>query len=412
VKFYCASFAIAILVAVAAPARAQIVRPEDLPGWTLVPSVQTIGLYEDNVILNAAPADGTFIRMTPSIEARYRGPLGFFSAGYSLDREVHSDTLRGLDDLARQVGLVSFEAKATERTSLFGTANFLTTERPEEVFDAANLITSIRRTTRLLGSLGVDHAITPTWRLNSAYLINVDDFGDATTIRSGARTIFDRLTTAIVRQKSERTSFAIEHNVRNVVGEERTLRSVTRGVFWSNSLTGRWSRLLAPHLTATVAGGPRLTQVTPAIITPSERTPTEWEWQPELFASLVYKRNEQRLAVEYSRTQTLGYGASGFIDTEGVEARSSWVIARRLRLTVRPGVYRNSLADQHAESYRFDTYASYLVSSWMSLDAVISYKHQDRALALADFIVSSVARSRTRNRIAFGVTLRRAIKLE
>jgi len=408
-----AALAAFAFLAAAGSARGQIVRPEDLPGWSLVPSVQTIGLYEDNVILNVnTPTSGTFLRVTPSLETHYRGPLGFFSASYSIDRERHSESLKGLDDLARQVGTLSFQSRANERTSLSGTANYITTERPEEVFDAANLISTVRRTTRLLGNVGVEHTLTPKWRANVDYTLTVDDFGDATEVRPGARTIFDQLHAALTVQKTERNAFSLQYDARNVVGEERTFRSVTRGVFWSSSLTGRWARKLSPHFTATVAAGPRLSQVVPAVISPSATTPTEWKLDTEALASIAYRRNDQRVSMSYTRTQSLGYGASGFINTESLEARGAWLVAQRLRLTVRPGVYRNSLAGLIADSYRFDSFASYYLASWASLDAVVSYKYQDRALALADFAVTSVLRSRTRNRVAFGVTFRRAIRLE
>jgi spermidine synthase len=398
------SLTLVAYLTIAGPARAQTVVTDDPPGWAIVPSVQAIALYEDNVILGAGPANGTFFRVTPGLETRYRGPLGFFSAAYSLDREKHSQNLKGLDDLARQVGLMRFEAKATERTSLTGAANYITTVRPEEVLDDVNLIASIRRVTRFAGNLGVARTLTPKWRMNVTYAPTLDDFGEATPVRPGARTFLNTLQTTVTVQKTERTSLGIEHNIKNVVGEERTFLAVTRGVFWSNSLLGRWSRTLSPHVTATVAAGPRLSQVVPPIIEPAQTTPTAWEWQPEVAATLAYRKNDQRLSVSVGRTQSLGFGASGFVNTDSVEARGAWVVARRLRLTVRPGAYRNTLAGERANSYRFDTYASYSLTDWMNIDGLVSYKYQDRALALADFVVSSILRERTRNRVAVGFT--------
>lgn len=398
---------------VAAPAGAQtVIVPDDVPGWSLVPSVQTIVLYEDNVILGSGPASGTFLRVTPAFETRYRGPLGFFNAGYSLDREKHPEDLKGLADLSRQLALVSFEAKTAERTTLSGMANYLTTVRPEEVLDAANLITSIRRVRRFSGNLGVAHTLTPKWRLNVAYTPTLDDYGAATVARPGAGTFLNTLATSVTLQKTERTSLGVEHTVKNLVGEERTFLTLTRGVFWSNSLTARWSRRMSPHVTASISAGPRLSQLVPSVITPSAETPTEWAWQPEVLATLSYRKNDQRFAFSYGRTQTLGFGASGFVDTESFEGRGAWLLARRLRLTVRPGIYRNTLAGERANSYRLDTFASYALADWASLDGLVSYKHQDRALALSDFEVISIPRDRTRKRVAFGVTFHRALRLD
>ena len=52
------------------------------------------------------------------------------------------------------------------------------------------------------------------------------------------------------------------------------------------------------------------------------------------------------------------------------------------------------------------------MSPWLSLDGVFSYRYQDRALALSDLTVTSVAKSRKRTRAAFGITIQRPIRME
>ena len=408
-----ATAVVVALILVARPAHAQIPRPEDLPGWSLVPSLQAIGLYEDNVVVKlSGPASGTFERFTPSLETRYRGPMGFFNVAYSFDRDLHSDNLKALDQLARQVGIMTFQSKATERTTLAGTANYISTDRPEEVLDSANLIAaSVRRTRRFLGNLNIDHTDSDRWRTTVDYTITLDDFGAATEFRPGAQTLFHALVSTISLQKSQRTAFAIVNQARSVFGQETTLRTVTDGLFWSDTIGGRVTRTLSLHVTAVVLAGPRLSQVAPLIIE-SQRTPTDLELDAEVLASITYKRADQTVGIAYARTQSLGYGASGFINTESIELRTAWLIGQRLRVALRPGVYRNSLAGLTADSSRFDVFFSYPVSSWISVDGMASYKHQNRALALANFGVSSVLRAQTRNRIAAGVTVRRPIHLQ
>jgi hypothetical protein len=62
-----------------------------------------------------------------------------------------------------------------------------------------------------------------------------------------------------------------------------------------------------------------------------------------------------------------------------------------------------------AMSYRLDGTADVQISSWVTLNAIYGYRHQDRALALADFVVSAAARARTRSRLVIGMTVRRPL---
>ena len=413
----CATLALvaACLVLAAAPTGAQPVpRPEDLPGWSIVPGFQTIGLYEDNLLITAGAATkGPFLRLTPSLETRYRGPRGFFTLEYSFDSEVHSRRLKALDDLlAKQLGILTFESKTSEKSVISGHAQYMSTQRPEELLEPSGLIASERRTTRFLTNLATERRLSEASHANVGYTISVDDFGQATEFRPGASSVLQTVSTAAAVQKSQRTKLAVEYNGKLLVGDERTFKTVTRGTFWAHSVGLRWTQTLAPFVTADVIAGPRLAQTLPDVINASTSMPVEWELQPEILASLTFRRNEERFSVAYGRTLTLGFGASGFIETESLEGRASQIFARRLRITARPGVYRNTLANLHALNYRLEFGARYLISSWISLDGVYSYRFQDRALALADLTVTSVDRSRTRSRTALGLTIRRPIRME
>ena len=406
---------LAVFVLNAASIDAQsVARPQDYAGWSVVPAFQTSGVYENNLLVASAPTtQGGFGRFTPSLETRYRGSLGFFNAEYAFDSELHERRLRALNNvLARQIGLLNFEAKPSERSLLSGRAQYITTERPEELLDPAGLIISQRRTKRFVGNIAAERTLSEASRASLAYTMTLDDFGEATELRPGARSVLHAVNTAFAARKSERTTLAVEYTGKLLVGDGRTFTTLTRGVFSAHSVGIRWTQALTPVLTADVVAGPRLAQTVPPVINATTTTPVEWERQPELVASLTYRRRDQRFTVAYGRTQTLGFGASGFVDTEGLDGRATWTVARRLQLSARPGVYRNTLATQHANTYRLEATGRYVISSWMSLDGIYSHRYQDRALALADFTVTSVDRARTRTRVAFGVTLRRPIRME
>jgi len=413
------TLAIGVLAAVsmaAAPAVAQQVpRPEDQAGWSIVPSLQTVGVYEDNLLVaGTSTSRSGYGRFTPSLETRYRGPLGFFNVQYSLDSELlHERRLATLDNvLARQLAVLGFESKPSERSLISGGAQYITTRRPEELLDASGLIISDRRTTRFVSNLAAEHKTSERSRVGAGYTITLDDFGEATEVRPGARSVLHAIGTRFSIHNTEKRTLAVEYTGRLLDGEDRTLKTVTRGLFWSHAVGNRWTQAFTPFLTADVIAGPRLAQTVPAVINATTSTPVEWQRQPELLASLTYRRNSERFTIAYGRTQTIGFGASGFIDTESVEGRAIWTVKRRLELSVRPGVYRNSLATQRANTYRLDTTGRFMISSWMSLDGAFTHRYQDRALALADFAVTSIDRSRTRTRLAFGVTVKRPIRME
>ena len=398
----------------AAPAAAQPVRPEELPGWSIAPGFQTLAVYEDNLLVTpGVPTKGPYTRLTPSIETRYRGPLGFFTAEYSFDSEVHPARLRALDNLlARQVGAITFASKPSARSSISGLARYIATERPEELLEPTGLVASERRTKGLQANFNADHKVSETWQTRFGYALTLDDFGQATEIRPGARDILHSIGTAMAMQKSEKMTLAFEYTGKVLNGEGRTVKTVTTGLFWSNTAAIRWTDLVTPHITIEMMAGPRVSQAVPAVIDAATTTPAVWEYRPEVRASVSYRNKDQRLSIAYARSQELGYGAAGFIDTESVELKATRSLGRRLQVAGRGAVYENTLAGLHAQSYRLEATGRYMLTPWMSVDGVFSYRYQDRSLALSDLVVTSFDRSRTRNRTAVGVTIRRPIRME
>src|SRR5581483_2827654 len=58
-------YATIVLMLIAAPAGAQaLLRPEELPGWSIVPAFQVLAVYEDNLLITPAPTtQGPFARV-------------------------------------------------------------------------------------------------------------------------------------------------------------------------------------------------------------------------------------------------------------------------------------------------------------------------------------------------------------
>jgi hypothetical protein len=133
---------------------------------------------------------------------------------------------------------------------------------------------------------------------------------------------------------------------------------------------------------------------------------------PEVLASLTYRNRGGRISGAYTRSQFIGYGAAGFVDTESVELRAAMLIGPRLQLSTRPAVYRNTLADVQARVYRADVAAGVRLTRWLRLDASYLYRHQDRTLTLADTVEPGPLRPRTRRTIVVGLTLSQAVRLD
>lgn len=406
---------VALVFAFADASYAQpLIRPEEIGGWSVVPGLQVLAVHEDNLLVTAAPTtQGPFARVTPSLETDYRGPLGFFHAGYSFDSERHPSDLQLLNDaFARQAAVLTFDSKPSERSSISGGARYLATRRPEEVLDATGLIANVRHTVGFLANIAADQHVSESLTARVAYNLVFDDFGQPTIQLPGAQSVLHAASVSIARQKTPRTTLAIEYTAKLVTGELRTTTVVTDGLFWAHAVTARWTRAWTPRLTLSLSAGPRIAQTAPSVISATSRTPTAWDRQPEVHASLSYRNAGRRMTIAYGRSQELGYAASGFIDTESFEANASRIFRGRLEIGVRPGVYRNTLANERANSYRVDALGHYALSPWLSVDASFSSRYQDRALVLSDLTVTSVARARRLNRAAIGLTIRRPLRME
>jgi hypothetical protein len=400
-----------LVVAGAQDGGAQQLQPQDIAGWSLVPSLQSAVVYENNVLFTSGSrTDAAFLTLVPALETRFRGPVGIFTAGYSFSSEMHTQQFRSLDDaFARQLGSLGFEAKPSARSSVSGLLRYMSTRRPEEVLDPTGLVAGHRRTTSFLANLAIDYSLAPEADLRLGYTASADDFGQATAVRPGARSTLHALSVGLARRASPRTTIGLEYGGKFLLGDEFRQDGVTHGVFWAHSLGVRWTRSLTPRVTALLIAGPRAAQVVPAEISRTAPTPVRWELKPEVLASLTYRSEVRVASIAYARTQFLGVGASGLVDTESVELTAGAALGRRVRMSARPAIYRNSLAGLRANSYRLDGTADVRLSRWLTLNALYGYRHQDRSLALADFVVTAAARSRTRSRLVVGMTIRRPI---
>jgi hypothetical protein len=393
--------------------------PADAVGLWVLPSLKTSGVHEQNVVFaQDAPTGESLVRVTPSFDVRHRGSRGSWDAGYSFDSERYSgqvgQSLTGV--FTRQIGVMAFESNLTPRSRLSGRARHLVTRRPEELrtSDVTGLVPVRRQSTSFEGEGGLARNLSERVRGQVNYSLNVEDYGSPTDERPSVRSMLHSVATELSVQRTPLTSWGIEYRGELLTGEDLTTRSITRGVFGSNTLAIRWTRSLTPRVALVAIAGPRMSQALADAVIRLPETPVRWELRPELLTSVAYRGDQLVTSIAYARSAFMGYGASGFVDTQSLESRVTFAVGARRQLLVlgRTGVYRNALADRTAMSYRADAVTSYQLLPWLGVDVTYLHKQQDRALSLAETAAGARQRRRIRNSIMFGLTLHEPIHLD
>jgi hypothetical protein len=403
-----------VLVGVtAAPAVAQSVADAQ-PGFWVTPAVRTSVVREDNVIFSSDRRTGvTFLRVTPTIDVTFRSERSAVDVTYGFDSERHPDTYRQFNNpFARQAVGGAFESRVTPRLLLAGRARYISTVRPEEALEQTGLVAERRRTTAYAGDVGFDRDLTTRMRWHAGYALSGEDLGKPLDTRPSAKTMMQSLSTDVGFSVTPRTVLAAVYTGRLLFGDDIRVRATAHGEFVAHVVAARLTRTLTPSLTAVVLAGPRYSQGPPDLIPQQGPAPLETTLAPEVLASLTYRNRATRITGAYTRSQFIGYGAAGFVDTESLEVRAATLIGSRLQLSTRPTVYRNTLADVEALAYRADVAAGVRLTRWLRLDASYLYRHQNRTLTLADTVSPGPLRPRTRRTIFVGLTLSQAVRLD
>jgi hypothetical protein len=316
------------------------------------------------------------------------------------------------DPFVRQAGGGAFETRVTPRLLFSGRGRYISTVRPEEAVDETGLVAERRRTTAYSGDAGFDRDLTERLRWHGGYAITAEDFGKPAETRPSARSTMQSVSTDVGFRVAPRTMLAAVYTGRLVQGDDIRTRATAHGEFVAHVVAARLTRTLTPSLTAVLLAGTRYSQGPPDLLPREGPAPLETKFAPEVLGSLTYRNRGNRIGGTYTRSQFMGFGAAGFIDTESLELRAATQIGPRLQLSTRPAAFRNTLADVHARSYRADVAAGVRLTSFLRLDASYLYRHQDRTLTLADTASPGPPKPRTRRTVFVGLTLSHAMRLD
>jgi hypothetical protein len=118
-----------------------------------------------------------------------------------------------------------------------------------------------------------------------------------------------------------------------------------------------WTRALTRRSTFSVAGGPRVTDGSPAA---------------ELSASVRYQFKPGAVSLDYARTQTTVLGLTGTAETQRIGATALWTPRRSLRLQVAPAFFHSVHGALQADVYRVSVDVSRRIVPGVSIAAVMN----------------------------------------
>jgi hypothetical protein len=403
-----ASTVLPALVLLGSPLNAQTL--EDVPppgGWYVIPTLQVGGASEDNLFFTSTDEiEARFLRLSPTIRSGYRGPRQWLDASYGFDSERYTKLTALNDTFARQRGNLANKSRLGERLSLTVDASYLSTRRPEEIFEDTGLVGPRFQARDLEARAALSRNSTPRLTVAAEYTYSHQFLGGEAEIQPEARSALHTPAARVSYRVSDRTEATVSYALRYLRGEETLGDRRAEDEYVAHVLTPGLTHRLARRLVLSVAVGPRLSEY-PA----PEGEGKLRELAPEALITLRRQGARMSFVWSYTRTQFKGFGALGFIDTESLELKLTLRPRSRLRIQGQAGVYRNSLAASSAISYRVVGLARLWLGREVSLDGVYRFQTQDRPL-LAPPPAAGESQRRTRNAFAVGLTFGRTIRLD
>lgn len=357
------------------------------PGFYVEPSITFGQYFDDNIFLSDEnPQSDSFLRVSPGIEAGYRGPRTLVMARYGLDGERYSthDELRDLT--ARQQAAFDISGFPGQRLLLSAGAAYYETTTPSELNLTSGIVTGRALAERLEARGMLHYRTSPNGRLRGEYLVARDRLeGDLNSITQQA-------TAEYRHQVTGRTFVSVDYVIRDFHFQNRSLRP-------SHVVAGGIGYRVSPSAVLFVRGGPRLFEevIGPGVPVPQnpedptdpaappptgvgpvpgerriERTFTP-EWSAEFSSTLP--RGTFDLA--FGRTQTTAFGVPTIIDTIGVTASLLYHPASRVDLRLSPGFYHDEIEDTlETRTFRAGAGLTVWITRHLAVDGQYVYSHQ------------------------------------
>lgn len=330
------------------------------PEYLINPSLSIAAVVDDNIFGSPAEREHDYIaRISPAIEAEYRGSRVTLQAGYLQDAELflrHSETNTAK---ARQYGVANGQFRSTPQLTFELETSYEESERPNDFDVVTGLAGTRARASRAFVGPSMTYQFTPSTAAQLGYHYSKDrvkdGIGSWTDIwHVGTSHRFSARNTGLLTYEYQEFSFA---NLTEPVEAQVVLAGDTYSFSERTSMT-----LLA---------GPRFTQESPLS---EESTDIDVSAQFRQF----YETGE--LEVNYYRSQQTAINVLGLVDNHTFNFAVVYFPERLLEFRIMPQYGKSTLGSREATGYQLNIEVSKYLDRSLSLVAGYQYTQQEGTL--------------------------------
>jgi len=313
-------------------------------GVHATPSVSISQQYDSNVFSTPIAPQADFTsRATMGLELERTSVVWMTSARYVQDMERFTDHRELSSVAARQRGTLAFRYRPSTRTAWSADAEMWRTGTPSELNEVTGLSVSRASAQRLLAHSSFNRHLSPVTSGTIDYSVTQDHLAGRTSA-----TTHDAVA-AIERHRSARDTVVVRYRFREFMFTPTATPSFAST---SHAITVGFSRAITRRFELTVEAGPRLTNTTPAA---------------DVSASIQY-HSVPDLSASYARSQATAIGFAGVADVQSVNASIGWPLWSRLRVRLRPGLFRSEMGNAHADAYAMALDVTRPIAHGVSID--------------------------------------------
>jgi hypothetical protein len=347
-------------------------------GFFIEPTIAAFTLRDENLFFQ--PGDDTvgdwIARVSPALQAGYRGERGVGVAWYTFDAERYQDHPELNRGRVRDSGGVDVTATATERLTIAVSAGHAYTTTPYELASTTVFTIGRVRAERLAVNPSAIYAHTPRTSTRVEYAFTNDQLTGGTRIRT-------QIATGELRHGTlgGRATLLGTYILRDFAFDAGRLNP-------SHVVGGGVQYALSPRTDVTARAGVRLTPGGLSQIRPDEELPplvsnpfpalidTDFSVTPEWNVALRQRGAQYEVAATFLRTQATAIGLTGVVDTTSAGAEAVVRPSRWFELRANPTFSRDVLGPTDARAWRVSVDANSWIGSRTAIVASWRYALQ------------------------------------
>jgi hypothetical protein len=308
------------------------------------PSVAIAQVYDTNLLSSPSGHRADSItRVSPDVAYLHRSTIWTFVGRYTVDAERFANSPEFSALGARQHGTAGFEFRPTPHVKVAADTDFSRTQTPGELTVETGLALTRATAEQVAAHASLTRQLSPVTGGTVEYSLTDGRLASrfrtqAHAVRIGAERHVSPRDTVSVNYGFHQFLFVIDRATRS------TATSQTLGVGLSHAIT--------PRTSVAVAGGPRVTNGSPAA---------------DLSASLRYQVEPYDVSLAYARTETAVIGLLGIVSVQSLTATAAWNL-RLVQVRVAPGVFRSLDAGRQANVYRLGLGVTRPITKNLALD--------------------------------------------